>query len=206
MLELLVVIALLGLIFTLLAGGLDFGTKAWVAGQEKPDNTSAVATVQHLLRRILSEALPLLIEGSPTTPRHVYFFGNQTSVRLIAPLPERLGVGGLYDIALYLTEDGEFDNRLEMSWRLFRGDGAASGEARQVDLLGKVAQIQFAYFGDRGPEEPAQWKSDWQGFQTLPDLVRVHLTFSSGEVWPDLVVATNVRSLNLVVDDQAPNF
>jgi type II secretory pathway component PulJ len=199
----LVAVVLLSLIFLLLTSGLEFGTRAWKVGQEKTSSTSEMVSVQHLLRRVLSQALPLMIEGTPTAPRHVFFVGNQTSVRFIAPLPEHLGVGGLYEVALYLTEGDESDNRLEMSWRLFRGDGVASvpqGEARQVDLLDKVAQIQFAYFGDRGPQEPAQWKNDWQGFQSLPDLVRVHLTLSSGDVWPDFVVATNVRGLDLVVD------
>jgi general secretion pathway protein J len=206
LLELLIAVALLSLIFLLLTSGLEFGTRAWKGGQERPSSTSEMVSVQYLLRRVLSEALPLMIEGTPSAPRHVFFVGNQTSVRFIAPLPEHLGVGGLYEVALYLTEGSESDNRLEMSWRLYRGDGAAPVEARQVDLLDRVAQIQFAYFGDRGPQEPAQWKNDWQGFQTLPELVGMHLTFSSGEVWPDFVVATNVRSLNLIVDDQAPNF
>jgi prepilin-type N-terminal cleavage/methylation domain-containing protein len=154
LLELLVALLLLSLIFLLLTSGLQFGTRAWNVGQEEPNSTSEAVTVQQLLRRVLSEVRLFMIEATPTVRRHVYFIGNQNSVRFIAPVPEHLGVGGLYEVSIYLTDDGGSRNRLEMSWRLFRETGTSSGpqrEWRQVALVDKVAQIQFAYFGHRSP-------------------------------------------------------
>jgi prepilin-type N-terminal cleavage/methylation domain-containing protein len=151
LLELLVALLLLSLIFLLLTSGLQFGTRAWNVGQEEPNSTSEAVTVQQLLRRVLSEVRPYMIEAAPTVRRHVYFIGNQNSVRFIAPVPEHLGVGGLYEVALYLTDDGGSRHRLEMSWRLFRGTETSSGpqRGRQIALVDEVAQIQFAYFGHR---------------------------------------------------------
>jgi hypothetical protein len=163
---------------------LQFGTRAWNVGQEEPNSMSEAVTVQQLLRRVLSEARPLIIEATPTVRRHVFFVGNQNSVRFIAPVPEHLGVGGLYEVALYLTDDGGSPNRLEMSWRLFRG--AEGSEVRRVALLDKVARAL--------PQGSPRWYGDWQNLESLPDLIRMHVTLSSGApVWPDLTVA-NPRS------------
>jgi general secretion pathway protein J len=205
LLELLVALLLLSLIFLLLTSGLQFGTRAWNVGQEEPNSTSEAVTVQQLLRRVLSEVRPYMIEAAPTVRRHVYFIGNQNSVRFIAPVPEHLGVGGLYEVALYLTDDGGSRHRLEMSWRLFRGTETSSGpqRGRQIALVDEVAQIQFAYFGHRSPQDSGQWYNDWQDVQSLPDLIRLHVTLSAGEqAWPDLIVASKVQSLNVIIDPE----
>jgi len=205
LLELLVALLLLSLIFLLLTSGLQFGTRAWNAGQGEPNSTSEVVAVQQLLRRVLSEARPLIIEATPTVRRHVFFVGNQNSVRFIAPVPEHLGVGGLYEVALYLTDDGGAASRLEMSWRLFRG--AEGSEVRRVALLDKVAQIQFSYFGRPLPQGSPRWYGDWQDLESLPDLIRMHVTLSGGApLWPDLTVATHVQTLNVVIDPENPDF
>jgi general secretion pathway protein J len=207
LLELLVALLLLSLVFLLLTSGLHFGTRAW--RQEEPSSTSDVATVQHLLRRVLSEARPVMIESTPsvTVRRHVFFDGSQNSVRFIAPVPQHLGVGGFYEVALY---GGSSGNRLEMSWRLFRGAEPSSGgqsQERRVALLDDVTEIQFAYFGRLTPQDAPGWSIDWQGLQTLPDLIRIRVTLSGGErVWPDLTVATHVHGLNLVIDPESTFF
>lgn len=203
LLELLVALLLLSLIFLLLTSGLQFGTKIWNSGEE-PGNISEVVTVQQLLRRVLSEARPLMLESTPTVSRHIFFVGTENSVRFIAPMPGHLGVGGLYEVAIYLTDGGETGNRLEMSWRLFgQATGSAGApEERRTVLVDKVANIQFAYFGYRGQQEPARWYNDWQGLQLLPIEIRMHVTFSEGSsVWPDLVVATMVNSLTPVIPE-----
>jgi general secretion pathway protein J len=199
-----VALILLSLVFLLLTSGLQFGTKAWSVGQEEPSKTSEVVTVQHLLRHVLSEARPLMIESTPNVRRHVFFAGNDNSIRFVAPMPEHLGIGGFYEVTVHLTERGESGNGLEMSWRLFRGGEGSSGpqvEEQRVALLDKVAQVQFAYFGNRGKNESARWYNDWQGLESLPDLIRMSVIFSEGDrIWPDLVVATMVRSLNPIIE------
>jgi general secretion pathway protein J len=202
LLELMVALILLSFVFLLLTSGLQFGTKVWSVGQEEPSKTSEVVTVQHLLRRVLSEARPLMVESTPNVRRHVFFTGNDNFIRFVAPMPEHLGIGGFYEVTVYLAESGESGNGLEMSWRLFRGGEGSSGppvKEQRVALLDKVTQVQFAYFGNRG--ESARWYNDWQGLESLPDLIRMSVIFSEGDrIWPDLVVATMVRSLDPIIE------
>lgn len=199
LLELLVALLLVSLVFAMLASGLQVGTRAWNVVQDETTSTSEVVVVQELLRRVLGEVRPLMIEATRKTHRYVYFIGNPNSVRFIASVPEHLGVGGLYEVALYLTDDGGSAKRLEMSWRLFAG--AEESKVRQVTLLDKVTRIQFSYFGRPLLLKPSQWHDDWQNWESLPDLIRMQVTLSgSKQVWPELVVGTHVRSLELVID------
>jgi general secretion pathway protein J len=208
LLELLVALLLLSLVFLLLTSGLHFGTRAW--RQEEPNSTSEVATVQHLLRRVLSEARPVMIESTPDVRRHVFFDGSENSVRFIAPMPEHLGVGGFYEVALYLADGGMSGNHLEMSWRLFRAAEASSGlqnQEQRIVLLDNVGDLQFAYYGNPRPQDPPKWFDEWQGLQSLPALIRMHVALGNGKhTWPDLTVATHVQSLNLIIDPENLNF
>src|SRR4029077_8093934 len=78
LLELLVAVVLLSLIFLLLTSGLQFGTSVWNADEETPD-TSEVLTVQDLLRRVLSEARPVMINDEASASKRVFFVGTENS-------------------------------------------------------------------------------------------------------------------------------
>jgi general secretion pathway protein J len=132
-----------------------------------------------------------------------FFAGNENSIRFVTSIPGHLGIGGFYEVAIYLAE-GEPGNRVELSWRLFRAAEASSGpaiEEQHVVLISRVNQIQFAYFGYRVKNELARWYNDWQNMEKLPDLIRVRVTFSgSNHIWPDLIAAPMVQSLNLNIE------
>jgi hypothetical protein len=91
---------------------------------------------------------------------------------------------------------------VELSWHLFRT--TVSGPAtqnRQVALISGVSQLQFAYFGYRGKNESARWYNDWQDLDHLPDLIRMRVALKDAKrIWPDLVAAPMVQSLNLIID------
>ena len=199
-----VALILLSLIFLLLTSALQFGTNVWSAREKEVSDSAEVLTAQDFLRRILSETRPVMIEADRSDARHVFFVGNENSVRFVASMPGHLGIGGFYKVLIYLTE-GE-PRRVQMSWRLFRATQASSGPAiedQHVDLISRVNQIQFAYFGYRGKNESTRWYNDWQDLDHLPDLIRMRITFTDGDhVWPDLVVAPMVRSLNLIIDPE----
>ena len=196
LLELLVSLTLLSLLFLLVASGIQFGTKAW--RETELSDTSEVLGVQYTLRRLLSEARPIMIEGDEPNKQRVLFMGTENSIRFVSPMPPYVGAGGFYEIAIYLA-----GNRVEMSWNLFhRGDASSESAEQRITLINGVSQIHFAYFGLRETKESAKWYNDWQDLQYTPDLIRMRVDLSNGSrPWPDLVAAPMVRSVNLIIQD-----
>jgi len=207
--ELLVALVLLSLLFVLLTSSLQFGTKVWSrTGDERLDRSEAVAA-ENFLRRILSEARPIIIEADPTRPRRVFFSGDTESIRFVTTLPGQFGLGGFYEVAIYMPQGSD---RVEMSWRLFRRTNAVVGPAfpeQHSILISRVRSLRFSYFGERGAgyirsEEPPRWYDDWRDLQYLPDLIRMHVEFVESEkAWPDLVVRPVVESLNLTITPES---
>jgi general secretion pathway protein J len=85
-----------------------------------------------------------------------------------------------------------------LTWKPFRADtprGAqdeAGEQAGETDLLlDDVAGVEFSYFGVYDRSRPADWVAEWADPRSLPQLVRVRVTFPRGDPrrWPDLVIA-----------------
>jgi len=207
LIELIVALILLSLIFLLLASGLQFGTDAWNTRKDEPSDSSEILVAQNLLRRILSEVRPVMIEADPTHPRHVFFFGHRNSIRFVASLPKHLGVGGFYEVSIY--QSGGSRSSVHLSWRLFRANGAASAATTQgtdVVLISGVSELQFSYFGSPAKKGSVQWYDEWEQLDHLPDLIQTKIAFSDPDRrWPNLVVAPMVRSMSLVIDSKDVN-
>lgn len=204
LIELLVALSLLGLLFLLLMNGTYFGTHVWGTSEKKQSDASQDLAVENLLRRLFSEARPIIVRSEETVRPHVFFFGTEHSVRFVAPMLEYLGMGGFYEVTVYLTSGGTADHRVEVSWRLFRHAGADSNALaeRRVTVLNNVADIQFAYFGDpeHGDKGAARWYSDWHDLPYFPELVRLRVKFTrDGRRWPDLVIAPMVQTVNVQI-------
>lgn len=206
LIELLVALILLSFVFLLLTSGLQFGTKIWSAREEKTGDTSEVLAVQDILRGVLSEIRPIMIEADQTTSRHVFFVGSEDAIRFAGSIPGHFGVGGIYEVGVYLAQGDNGINRIELSWRLFRPATASSEPAMQeqrVVLVDNVSEVQFSYFGYLGQNQPAQWYDEWQNLQYLPQLIRMHVSLSQGDqTWPDLVVAPMARSMIVTVEPE----
>jgi general secretion pathway protein J len=200
LIELLVALVVLSLVFLLLFSALQFGTKVWSSSQEDAGNTEQVLVVQSLLRRMLSESRPVIVEPEGTTPAHLLFVGTQTSLQFVAPMPTHLGTGGFYEIALHITKGDHSGNRLVMTWKLFRQPRASVNQLeKQRVLMEGIADLEFAYFGRHG-QEATQWYSDWQDARSLPELIRVRLVQGT-ETWPDLIVSPMVQSVELIAPE-----
>lgn len=198
--ELLVALVLLSFLFLLLIGGLQFGTKIWSEREPAFSHTSQALAVQDLLRRLLSEARPVMVQTDKTKPQQAFFVGTQNSVRFVAPMLRHLGMGGFYEVALHLAKgDSDQSGNLEMSWRVF----PQGADEQRVVLLDNVSRIEFAFFGPPRPNEAPRWSTEWRDKQYLPDLVRVHLEPEQ----LDLVVAPVVEFMGMInLDAGAQEF
>jgi len=192
LLELLIAMTLLGFIVVMMAGALQLGTRALDAGDERVESANRIRLVQSFIRRQLSQARPLQWEQA-TGEQFVAFEGNPHAMRFAAPPPARHLWGGLQIIGLE-AEQGDAGERLILTSRMYvqqAGESQETEQGERVVLLDNMDELEFAYLGSQGPDEPLVWQDHWQRAYGFPKLVRLRAKMrdARGGGWPELVVA-----------------
>ncbi len=194
LLELLIGIAVLGLLMGMLFGGLRLASHQVEWRTARLDRGSRVALVQAFMRRSLADARPLEIEGpragvADPAPA-LAFDGTSEELEFVGPAPESAESGGLELIGLGLVRHGAAAGALSLRVHAYdAGAGGATAPLRESLVLEGVRQAKFAYFGVSAGETEPRWHESWRQLPYLPALVRLTLTLSGGETVPDLVVA-----------------
>ena len=171
LLEVLVGVAVLGLIIGTLYGGVSFA----VQGARRQDavvaRTGDYDAVDRVLRRMLAEADP---GGAETIPL-------QGTVGLMT-FSSRMPDGAAADLAVGIS-----GGTVVLRWSPRRaGRPIGPGPTpREAELLRGAQRVDLAYWGASG------WRSEWKE-ATLPKLIRLRVTFPPGDLrhWPDMVMAT----------------
>ncbi len=202
LLEILIAMTLLGLLMAMLFGGLRLGTRAWEASDVRSADLARLEAVHGFIRRALAGAYPLLGTGDDDAKRNIAFTGGAEAVAFTALMPAHFGVGGFYTITL-AVEDGADGARLIFRRQLYQtGDEEtpppppAGDEEKEKVLLEGIAKAEFSYFGAADKDETPAWRDEWRDRKTLPDLVRLSVTFADKDkrAWPDLVVAPRISA------------
>lgn len=193
LLELLIAITLLGLILVLLFAGLRLGVRSWDAAQLKVDTMNTVRAVEGFLRREMGQIYPYRWKNGPA--QRVAFLGERHKLSFVAPLPSRLGGGGLYVISIELEQSG---TKKRMVWKQLpvsarMQDFSALSEASEMVLvsseLGGVEDVWLSYFGAESDGAEPRWLDRWENDKRLPRLIRMQVRLKHNEEWPDFVVA-----------------
>lgn len=183
--EILVVVAVLGLLTLLLAQATRFSLVAWRAQTRDVDRYSDLLAVDGALRQLVARMKP----GDPDQD-NVAFAGRRDECRFITDLP--MAADGLPTRAAAVALTVDRAHRLVLSWtphphaeRL----GPPMLPAQTV-LLEHVAGIDLGYW-DAAVAGGSRWLAEWNG-RTLPRLVRLRIEFPRGDRrrWPDIVMAT----------------
>ncbi|MEZ5599862.1 MAG: prepilin-type N-terminal cleavage/methylation domain-containing protein [Candidatus Competibacteraceae bacterium] len=185
LLELVVAITLMGLVLVVLYGGLRLGLNGWDSGERRAEASNRLRSAQEFLRRQLAQSMTVYETNDDRRERFVVFAGRSEGIEFVAPMPARLGQGGLYRMWIEMA-----DGQLRLRQRPYLPGDPAAGEERVNVLLEGVSAMEWAYFGperDNDQESP-RWHADWTSTERRPLLVRLNLTLR-GESWPDLVVA-----------------
>ncbi len=203
LLEILIAMTLLGLLMAMLFGGLRLGTRAWEASDVRSADLARLEAVQGFIRRALTGAYPLLTTGDDDAKRKMTFTGGAEAVAFTALMPAHFGVGGFYTITL-AVEDGADDKRLVFRRQLFQSGAegaspppaAGTDEEKEKVLLEGISKAEFSYFGIADNDERPSWQDEWRDQKSLPDLVRLSVSFADRDerAWPDLVVAPRISA------------
>ena len=188
LLELLVAMTVLGVLTGLLASGLGFGSRVWERERNQLDTTSDLQLVQDVLRRILTQALPLSAPADGWRCADGVICRQRNAVAFLGPPPAQSLAGGIYAYRL-LRQAAADGTRLVLDWRLQPPQGSQRPHAgyqrsprksrtsaranmkwscstpgqRRVSLLRGVG---------RGRAN-ATWRKEWRDATKLPQLVRL---------------------------------
>lgn len=192
LLELLVSMTVLALLSIMMVGGLHFGARVWERTESAAQDQGRIASVQALLRRQVAQMAGQQVRGLDRRPR-VAFEGSGERLVFVAPLPQYIGQGGYYVIALEVEAAGSARS-LVMRWEPFDREPpglAVSEKARKEILAANVETLTFKYFGRDRRGTPTGWLGAWNAADQLPELIDIAVTFSepSEENWPRLVAA-----------------
>jgi general secretion pathway protein J len=168
LLEMMIALALTGLLSLVAYTSLALSLKALRHGQTAAEHLQELRVAQTILTRSLSSA----VRGSLQQQR--YFVGNAGEMRFFTPVPlEAYNLGGIYHWRVLAGQDESDQSVLaveqtkNVNW--FRDPEGV--EVRQI-LVGHVSELRFAY--GRGDQEVETW--DAAENNALPDWVRVYLT------------------------------
>jgi general secretion pathway protein J len=168
LLEMMIALALTGLLSLVAYTSLALSLKALRHGQVAAEHLQELRVAQTILTRSLSSA----VRGSLEHQR--YFVGNPGEMRFFTPVPlEAYNLGGIYHWRVLAGQDESDQSVLaveqtkNVNW--FRDPEGV--EVRQI-LVGHVSELRFAY--GRGDQEVETW--DAAENNALPDWVRVYLT------------------------------
>ena len=208
LLELLISLALMGLLLVVLYGGLRLGSDSWERLEAHVQTTGDLRLVRAWVAQALrqTQKVHLRIRNR----RRLLFHGEAGEMDFVAPLARYAGVGGLYLVRLFAVQ-GEDGWELWMQrWlahpEVLRGetevpgwnpDEAPPGAPMEEEgpegiyglkrLLGGLEEPRFRYLADAG-RTTAAWKEEWRDPNRLPDLVELTLQRPDTPL-PPLVVA-----------------
>lgn len=174
LLEVLVVIALLGVLMTLVGGSLVSANHATAEAERFSARLDQVRAAQRYLRSALAQALPLAAGPAVTKPPR--FVGEAQRMTFHGALPASVG-GGVFQQRLALAGD-----RLLVTFE--RLDGQASerfGEPQVV--LTEVRGLAFSYHGRSSLGQDSGWVSSWPWPDRLPRAVRIAATLAGVVPW-----------------------
>jgi general secretion pathway protein J len=195
--ELLVAIAVLGLLLTTAFGALSVGSRSWERGVARAEATQNLRRSVDFLRRQFAHLTPI----SEVVGREqvIAFTGSPGGVRFVAPAPESLGDAGMVIVALEIEER----NDDVAVW--FGVAPLDPGQPTDLDkdgiyrrsLFTELAGASISYFGSQKIDEEPQWHADWQrDADRFPTLVRLVTSEIDGPNSPDLIF--RIRSEELL--------
>ena len=177
LLEVVVSLALLGLLALMLGQGVQVGARATAIYHRIVHAQQEVLPVETALRHMIERMDPGLYPQPPAIR------GSASALAFTSELPDpATGATMVADIRLQ-AEGGRL-----MLWWMPHGRGLPFGAPPAPTgtvLLERVARVEFAY----APKDAgAAWQSDWTS-PALPGLVRVRLVPApGGRAWPPIVV------------------
>jgi len=195
--ELLVAIAILGLLMGAAFGALRLGSRSLEEGVRRADRTEEIRSSVDFLRRRFAELVPY--SRTDGKRQEIAFVGGPDAVRFVSPAPDSLAGMGLLLVTLRIDEEqGVTGLRFDIAlFDLARDDWLDPQSMRSTLLLRQLEDASIAYYGARKDDEQPGWHESWApDAERYPTAVRVALSVPDGEpVIPDLLFRIRAEAL-----------
>lgn len=172
--ELLVVLAILGLLGGLLAAGLRSASEGWQRIVRHNDESEELLAINGMLRQLLSQIYPQRAGDSSRSAMR--FIGYRDRMEFLAPLAQRFGTADIVRYTMHFPGDGT----LRVAWQLDRrfelGQENFAPPPAEEKLQG-LSERTFSYFGAAHDGGENRWWDTWQERRTLPQLLRIRFVW-----------------------------
>lgn len=190
LIELVVAMAILGVMMLLLYSGLAFALRSWDVGDRVGGQTADHRIGLNFLRRELLEVFPMRFKD-PMRLR-LAFEGDGRRLRFVSSRPAGLSAAGLSLVGVEVEGDARRDGRHLVMRRAMPDDNAEDfgplDAAEPAIVLAGIDSVAFSYFGAENDFTDPRWLDEWTFPGRVPQLVRIRLRTAEGETLPELVV------------------
>lgn len=176
LLELMISIAILGIIILIVTGAVRLGFRSVDSGEKKIESLERIRASLTLMDSQIQSELPLTYDEDGS--RKYYFRGSRDSVRFSTNYSLWGGEKGYVLVTYRVVPDGSGRQALYVSESAL-GTGGASEE---IKLLDAFSSISFEYFYKEPSEEKGSWVTEWTDETTVPGKIKVHLTEGTKDI------------------------
>ena len=193
LIEMAVALAVVAMIAVVLFEGLRFSQRAHEKVVGRGGDSWQIFASQRLIRSLLESAYPRDPGAAEMVPTYG-IEGDREKLSVLAGAPLAAGGSGLqrYEIEPRRNSKGRTDVVVRWRAELAAQSQSADSTAEEI-LIENVAAVKWAYLDAERGAEPA-WLDQWRGHASLPRLVRLQVSFASGDprTWPELVVSPRI--------------
>ena len=188
--ELVIALAMLGVMMALLYSGLAFSFRSWDAGELHGRREADRRIGENFLRRELTELFPMRWKD----PMMLKFAldGEPQRLRFVSSRPPDVAMGGLSLVSLSVEQGPERTRNLVMHRAMPDDDAKDFGPLDKTDgivMLEDVESVKFAYFGVDNDFADPHWSDSWTTAR-IPQLVRMTVRDADGSVLADMTIRT----------------
>jgi general secretion pathway protein J len=173
LIELLLSLAILGVLIGFLAGGLSMGRRAFAADRISETQAETDIAIQ-VVSNLIGTALPISANTAGGSGA-LAFSGGRENISFIGLSEGRSLKGGPQKITVRRSGS---DLVVEVAVPVLgTNQGGAERPPTRVVVLSGVRDINFQFFGGSNAVALRNWRADWSNSDHLPDLVSMRVDF-----------------------------
>ena len=198
LLELMISLAIMGLVLLIIFGALRVGTRAWEKGEKDVAVHQRQRAVLGLLSRQIASACIYEIKMGDDA---YYFKGSEGTMEFVSRSPIVPGALTGLVFVKYMILEGEGDGKKRL--RLYEKDAGflkeedieSQEEEDLFTLIPNIEDLQFEYLKGENDEDETKWQAFWDPSEEkgLPLAVRISLKQEEDTAPIDLIVPIRCR-------------